>query len=212
MKTSQKGFSVVEVLLVVVVIGLIGAVGWLVYERQQNDKTDEKSTITETNQPTGETSKKVPDGWSEYSDNNYYFIHPVNWSEQTPKEKDVLTLKSPDYSETSEQGERGPYPILKTGYKLDLSVIPDDTQNETLEKLTAHIVEEEGQLGGGSHKEITVDGHKAMWVNNKYEETYLYAIVFHDSKRVHIQLNTKDDTNPEAISLFEKILNSLDIK
>jgi prepilin-type N-terminal cleavage/methylation domain-containing protein len=34
MKVNQKGFSVVEILIVIVVIGLIGTVGWLVYDRQ----------------------------------------------------------------------------------------------------------------------------------------------------------------------------------
>lgn len=36
MKANQKGFSVVEILIVVVIIGLLGAVGWLVYNRQNS--------------------------------------------------------------------------------------------------------------------------------------------------------------------------------
>jgi Tfp pilus assembly protein PilV len=39
MKANQKGFSVVETLLVIVVVGLFGAVGWLVYDRQKNKES-----------------------------------------------------------------------------------------------------------------------------------------------------------------------------
>lgn len=47
MKVNQKGFSVVEILIVVTILGLVGVVGWLVYDRQ-NNKADEKSTTTQT--------------------------------------------------------------------------------------------------------------------------------------------------------------------
>jgi prepilin-type N-terminal cleavage/methylation domain-containing protein len=49
MKVNQKGFSVVEILIVIVVAGLIGTVGWLVYDRQKN-KTDDKSVAQTTQQ------------------------------------------------------------------------------------------------------------------------------------------------------------------
>lgn len=36
MKTNQKGFSVAETLIVIVIVGLIGVVGRLVYDRYSN--------------------------------------------------------------------------------------------------------------------------------------------------------------------------------
>lgn len=48
MKNNQKGFSVVEIFIVIVVIGLIGAVGWLVYSRQKS-KSNNKEMTTQTN-------------------------------------------------------------------------------------------------------------------------------------------------------------------
>lgn len=47
MKANQKGFSVVEILIVVVVIGLLGGVGWLVYDRQKNNNKQAKTQTTE---------------------------------------------------------------------------------------------------------------------------------------------------------------------
>jgi prepilin-type N-terminal cleavage/methylation domain-containing protein len=49
MKSNQKGFSVVEILIVIVVVGLLGAVGWQVYDRQKSE-TDSKNTTTQTSQ------------------------------------------------------------------------------------------------------------------------------------------------------------------
>lgn len=67
MKANQKGFSVIEVLIVVVIVGLLGAVGWLVYDRQKN-QTDNKDTAAPTseqankqvNSPEGEDEAKQP--------------------------------------------------------------------------------------------------------------------------------------------------------
>ncbi|MEI6751380.1 MAG: prepilin-type N-terminal cleavage/methylation domain-containing protein [Candidatus Saccharibacteria bacterium] len=50
MKNNQKGFSVVEILIVIVVVGLLGAVGWLVYDRQNNKQTDSTTAPTANNQ------------------------------------------------------------------------------------------------------------------------------------------------------------------
>lgn len=53
MKANQKGFSVVEILIVIVVVGLLGAVGWLVYDRQKSPKQ------SATSQNTSEQTDKI---------------------------------------------------------------------------------------------------------------------------------------------------------
>jgi prepilin-type N-terminal cleavage/methylation domain-containing protein len=64
MKSNQKGFSVVEILIVIVVVGLLSAVGWLVYDRQKNKVDDKPVTHTSTTQkeetPKQETAKPDP--------------------------------------------------------------------------------------------------------------------------------------------------------
>lgn len=58
MKTNQKGFSVVEILIVIVAVGLLGAVGWLVYDRQKS-KSDTNDITTQTTEQTNEQTKPV---------------------------------------------------------------------------------------------------------------------------------------------------------
>lgn len=36
----------------------------------------------------------------------------------------------------------------------------------------------------------------------------LYAVVFHNGKRTHIQLNAKNDTEPATVKQFDDILAS----
>jgi prepilin-type N-terminal cleavage/methylation domain-containing protein len=57
MQANQKGFSVVEILIVIVVVGLLGAVGWLVYDRQKNKTSHTSNTQVSTSQK--EETKKV---------------------------------------------------------------------------------------------------------------------------------------------------------
>lgn len=61
MKTYQKGFSLVEILVVIVVVGLIGVVGWRIYDMQNN--TTPQPTTT---QPITQQEVKKPSLNEEY--------------------------------------------------------------------------------------------------------------------------------------------------
>lgn len=50
---DQKGFSLIEGLLVLVIVGLIAAVGWLVYDRQNNETNNSQTN----SQPSQQTQK-----------------------------------------------------------------------------------------------------------------------------------------------------------
>jgi type II secretory pathway pseudopilin PulG len=56
-KKNEKGFGVVEILVVLVIVGLIGTAGWLVYARQ-NNKTDNKQSNTQAGQQEKEETTK----------------------------------------------------------------------------------------------------------------------------------------------------------
>lgn len=59
MKINQKGFSVVEILVIIVVVGLLGAVGWLVYDRQKSKNNEQPVTQSSSpQQKIEETSKQ----------------------------------------------------------------------------------------------------------------------------------------------------------
>ncbi len=88
MKSNQKGFSVVEILIVIVVVGLIGTVGWLVNDRQKNNKSTEtasnSNTATEQKETTKEEVKAVDpyNGWLTFCDDKaaLCFKYPSDWT------------------------------------------------------------------------------------------------------------------------------------
>ncbi len=53
-KINQKGFSAVEIVIVLAVVGVIAAVGWFIYSKQQDKKTN--STQTATTQSAAQTT------------------------------------------------------------------------------------------------------------------------------------------------------------
>ena len=99
MKTNQKGFSVVELIVVFVVIGLIGAASWYVYDKQKGGTEDVATNTASTENTYSETStnesvKKVDD---------IKYSVPADWQNAKqpyePFGADGQYLLSPDYKE-----------------------------------------------------------------------------------------------------------------
>ncbi|MDB5185571.1 MAG: hypothetical protein JWL85_94 [Candidatus Saccharibacteria bacterium] len=89
MKANQKGFSVVEVLVVIVVVGLLGVVGWLVYDRQNNKPVAEsvsqrKDQVTASNKQEEIT---IPSDWQWFTskDKSTKFAYPKAWGNLVEK-------------------------------------------------------------------------------------------------------------------------------
>jgi Tfp pilus assembly protein PilE len=87
MKTNQKSFGIAEILIVVVVVGLLGVAGWLVYDRQKSKTDNNKAnTPVSRHQEKQETPKETehnentPDGWKKYDSNSQFsFVYPKEW-------------------------------------------------------------------------------------------------------------------------------------
>lgn len=86
-KTNQKGFSIAEALLILVVIGILGFTGWFVYHAKQT--SDKNYSAASQTVP---TYKKKTDaistankyvGWKSYSSSNglgLSFKYPASWT------------------------------------------------------------------------------------------------------------------------------------
>ncbi len=61
MRLNQKGFSAVEILIVIVVITLIGFVGWRVYDSNQDTGEDTNTTQQENSEDTSTTATNDDD-------------------------------------------------------------------------------------------------------------------------------------------------------
>ena len=60
MKTNQKGFGILEILISVVFIGLIGFVGWKIYQNSREESSDATTQTSVSENTNKTTDKKCP--------------------------------------------------------------------------------------------------------------------------------------------------------
>lgn len=131
-KTNQKGFSALEIVIVLAVVGVIAAVGWFIYSRQQDKKTNSTQTATtqtaaqttteKTEEPASEqkykaksyTSSKgafsmdILNGWTVEEDTTYDYFFQYSVDKLTYAE-----AKEPTVKKTANSGVGGYVPGIK---------------------------------------------------------------------------------------------------
>ncbi len=99
-RKNEEGFSVVEVVLVLVIVGLIGVVGWFVYNNHNKKTTPSVSTNTTTKSSTTPAKTTTPDpysGWKTYTSSNSLglgFKYPASWTVTENKPSDMCAGQS----------------------------------------------------------------------------------------------------------------------
>ena len=78
MLTRQKGFGLVEVIIVIVIIGLLAGVGWLVYDRQKSQTTTDSGAQT-AQEPVAQPNPYA--NWKSYASTKGGFTikYPSDW-------------------------------------------------------------------------------------------------------------------------------------
>jgi prepilin-type N-terminal cleavage/methylation domain-containing protein len=99
MKINQKGFSVVEILIVIVVVGLLGVAGWFVYGHQKSTKQSSTTQAKSATSSSKETSTSVDRyaGWKTYKSSveGFSFRYPADWElSNTLDARDTSTKES----------------------------------------------------------------------------------------------------------------------
>ena len=61
---KQKGFSTVEAIIIIVVVGLVGFLGWWVYKSQSKSESEQSQT---SNQQEEQTNVDETADWKSYS-------------------------------------------------------------------------------------------------------------------------------------------------
>ena len=100
LQKDQKGFSAVEVVLVLVIVALVGAIGFLVYKNQHKTKAAPVASTTTTKSTTTTPTKTVtaPDpyaGWKTYTsplNSGLSFKYPADWQFPNP----ATTIPAPN--------------------------------------------------------------------------------------------------------------------
>ncbi len=90
MKKNEHGFSALEVVLIVLVIGLIGFAGWSVLGRKSEDKKDPEP-VAKTSEQKKETGQTISN-----TSPSFTFTLPEGWSKMACEEASVLIYPEND--------------------------------------------------------------------------------------------------------------------
>lgn len=82
---NQKGFGAVEAILILVIIILIGVIGWLVYKNHHKSTTTKNTATTSSSKPkstTSSTSNNPYAGWNTYTSKlgGFTLKYPASWN------------------------------------------------------------------------------------------------------------------------------------
>jgi len=214
MRKNQDGFSVVEIVLVIVVVGLIGGVGWYVVKARNNsDKTVESTAQSKSESPTKTTTptKDPYEGMRKYSNDKYgiTFYHPKDWNtEEVPI--DTPSGPTPTEFAVNIQGNTNE----KYSETASLEIHTKNLQEITKEydayygqSTTAKINKVTGTLKGKESVHLTItqpDGDKT--------EHYLFAVgnKTYSLRSVNESLNVQ--RSQDYWSNFQKLYDSLQLK
>jgi type II secretory pathway pseudopilin PulG len=217
MKVNQKGFGVVEILIILVIVGLLGAVGWLVYDRQKI-KTDNMTRANQTsqqalNQQTPQQAAKTADpymGWKEFENASLAltFKYPAEWKivDDSSNLGTLIRVQSSDYLRDENIGFSG----------TEISISPNASQNSySADKQRA------ATSTYGYHndvKDLTVGGKPAFSYSKSLNETgytAFYVEVDLGTKGARAFLygsetkNTPQKYDTTNLAVFNKLLESV---
>ncbi len=107
MKKNQNGFSAVEGLLILVIVGLLGGVGWYVWQNKQDDssKTNISSSAKDEREDKAqEEVYKVPEGYTLYENKElgFKFVYPKVYGNLT-KQPDVNSIQILESAQPDQQ-------------------------------------------------------------------------------------------------------------
>lgn len=217
MRKNEKGFGAVEILLVIVIIGLLGVVGWQFFSRQKDTKNNESAATNSeqvkkteepknTQEPTKEVAKTTiypNDNTGNLSKDSYTTTLPSGWSVQKIYE---------------------PYNIVKTignDKYLISSFIEDNSDRNIMEQRVAEGIEAVTSVKTSSGTDVSVlktstvlflasckptSENCYLQLNGKKLYVHLYKVI----PGAHQSL-TATTYPQEIINDFESIAKSLSI-
>ena len=85
MKLNQKGFTLVEGLLIIIALTMVVGVGFYVVNTNKDEKKNDETPVAkvEENKPPATSEEKIPEGYKEYKNQELKisFVYPNKWGD-----------------------------------------------------------------------------------------------------------------------------------
>lgn len=197
---AQKGFSLVEVIIVVAVIAILGFVGWRFFFATMQPFGENGGSSNDTTQ-----AKSLKAGYKLYEGKGYSLQYPQAWtSNKNSVEKESVAFASNDYAIEGKEGG------IANGYLLEVIVSP--VQKGISYDADLKYARDMQEAKKGSYETVTVDGTKSVLSDTKSQGAYWDASVYRDDKAYYFRLNAADNKKADAKKQLKDILATVDIK
>lgn len=209
-KLNQKGFEVLTSIGLVLVIGLVGGVGWYVWSKRDTASNPDTSSVTvNKEEPKEESNTK------NYKGTLVSFDYLAAWTLETKKvgyADDFITLKSADYQTK---------PSLIGGYDTSagsiVNIVAVTTEATELSSVNAPYIRGsvfQNQVANGSvdSENVSIGKYKGIEYRANYESDR--GIIFEFVSQgvfVSASYDTLDETEKatDGYKEFQKLLDSL---
>lgn len=146
---TQRGFTLVEGLLIAIVVGIVGFAGYTVWSNQQDDETVQTEAVKQEQQPeqlddkdkpesVAQEPNAIPEGWKTVSNNGLTVSYPETWdnTDEDYQKLNVLGLLDGDIANT---GFGSPFGYMHKGNDSWQRVSSDGTPAEGSEPTIAEV-------------------------------------------------------------------------
>lgn len=208
MDHKQKGFGIIELLIVLLILLLLGLGGWYVWSRQQAEDSDANSTSqNEDSDPPSATEEETPArdaDWATYRNapGKFAFKHPTTWvfadNPENCSEGTVLFAAS-----SAALGKCA----TESGGQMAVSAVDGDVRGEyTLDEGYTDDTESEATAGGvrGTKRTATASGQEGVGILP--DGTKVVQYLFYTNNKTYIAQYTERPTYPDAQSDFDHLV------
>jgi hypothetical protein len=207
---SQKGFGVVEAILIVVIVGILGFTGWYVYSSQNStnniyDKTSNSASTKSTK------NKDQTAGWKAYSSvaGQYSLKYPASWS--TPTNPDACTggllLLGGNAQSVGKCGGDGPGAF---GQMAVLSIEGDQQKTESIDTtgykdISSKTVSVNG-ITGTRYQGVAYGQQDGEGIPGFANGTKVVVYVFFTSNRTYVTTYVQANSYPNVLADFDTMI------
>lgn len=137
---SQKGFTLVEVLLVIIAVALVGGVSYYVYDSQKDNKSPAPQTSQQKATTSDQQEKDLTADWKSYEGKDFSVKYPKDWLTMKYGENcpDNLGLGATEGSQGICQSDAGSQISISSSVAMS-SFEPSPEYNDNIVESTATI-------------------------------------------------------------------------
>ncbi len=215
-KIKNKGFSTIELLIILVIIAILAGVGWYVFKASKKDdksKSSSTSTTTDTTKSKSSTSTTKSDpteGWKSYSNSvgQFSFKYPSSWVEASHPEQCspnlVLLGATPDSVGLCATESFGQFSASSTegDHRSEFSLGADSYTGIASTAVTVRGVSGTRSSGTAQNQAET------MMVGGLPDGTKVVHYVFFTNNRTYVISYAQQPSYPDVLTNFELLVNS----